>query len=124
MSVIPTSLSNSVNGLNITHNLSTSSYSAIKNIIKTSASGFVISVDSTSAKDGTKYSKPCMKNIQREKNKLKKFKKKMDEGMMNYEDIKLQYIGWRQANIIYNRKKAVKNVDKLFNKLFETNLSI
>lgn len=43
-------------GLNITHNLSTSSYSAIKNIIKTSASGFVISVDSTSAKDGTKYS--------------------------------------------------------------------
>lgn len=44
------------NGLNITHNLSTSSYSAIKNIIKTSASGFVISVDSTSAKDGTKYS--------------------------------------------------------------------
>lgn len=74
--------------------------------------------------EGKIVRKPCMKNIQREKNKLKKFKKKMDEGMMNYEDIKLQYIGWRQANIIYNRKKAVKNVDKLFNKLFETNLSI
>ena len=74
--------------------------------------------------EGKIIRKPCMKNIQREKNKLKKFKKKMDEGMMNYEDIKLQYIGWRQANIIYNRKKAVKNVDKLFNKLFETNLSI
>ena len=42
-------------GLNITHNTSSSSYSAIKNIIKTSPSGFVISVDST-ANDGTKYS--------------------------------------------------------------------
>ena len=44
------------NGLNITYNLSTSLYSAIKNTIKTNTSGFVISVDSTSAKDGTKYS--------------------------------------------------------------------
>lgn len=42
-------------GLNIKHNTSSSSYSAIKNIIKTSPSGFVISVDST-ANDGTKYS--------------------------------------------------------------------
>lgn len=42
-------------GLNITHNTSSSSYKSIKTVIKTSASGFTYTVDST-ANDGTKYS--------------------------------------------------------------------
>lgn len=42
-------------GLNITHNTSSSSYKSIKTVIKTSASGFTFTVDST-ANDGTKYS--------------------------------------------------------------------
>lgn len=71
-------------------------------------------------KDGRITHKPIKKNITRERRKLKSFKKKLDNGEMNYKtDIEQQYKSWRKAQLKYNCKLKIHNTDKIYEKLFK-----
>lgn len=58
------------------------------------------------------------KNITRERQKLKKYKKKIIEGSMSYKEIENAYKSWRGSIRKYNSYHILKNMDKLFNELF------
>jgi len=60
----------------------------------------------------------CPKSITRERRKLKKFKKLLDKGKMSYKEIELCYKSWRGNAIRYKCYRSVKELDKLFDKLF------
>nr|DAH09221.1 MAG TPA: group II intron reverse transcriptase/maturase [Caudoviricetes sp.] len=71
-------------------------------------------------KDGRITHKPIKKNITRERRKLKSFKKKLDNGEMNYKnDIEQQYKSWRKAQLKYNCKLKIHNTDKIYENLFK-----
>lgn len=64
--------------------------------------------------------KPIKKNITRERRKLRAFKRKLDDGKINYKtDIEQQYKSWRKAQLKYNCKKKIYNTDKLYENLFK-----
>lgn len=54
----------------------------------------------------------------RERRKLKKFRKKLDNGEMNYKDIEDSYKSWRGNLKCYSSYHALKNMDNLYNELF------
>lgn len=64
---------------------------------------------------------PVKKGFVREKRKLRKFKKLLDNGEMNYLDIQEQYKSWRGNIAKYDCHRALLNTDKLFNELFKNN---
>ena len=50
--------------------------------------------------------------------KLKKFRKKLDNGEMSYKDIADGYNSWRGNLKYYSSYHTMKNMDELYNELF------
>lgn len=57
-------------------------------------------------------------SITRERKKLKKFRRMLDEGSITYKEIQEQYNSWRGNLKYYSAYNVTKNMDKLFNELF------
>lgn len=57
-------------------------------------------------------------SITRERRKLKKFRKMLEEGKMTYPEIEEAYRSWRGNLRYYSAYNVMKNMDKLFNELF------
>lgn len=57
-------------------------------------------------------------SVTRERKKLKKFRRMLDEGSITYKEIQEQYNSWRGNLKYYSAYNVTKNMDKLFNKLF------
>lgn len=62
--------------------------------------------------------KPTHDAVVRQRRKLKKQKKLLDNGEMIYQDIRRSYMSWRGSMKNKNARKAVYSMDKLFNSLF------
>ncbi len=69
-------------------------------------------------KTGKVIQKPNKKGITRERRKLKKFRKMLDEGKMIFSDIDNQYKSWRGTIEKYASYYTLKNMDALFHQLF------
>lgn len=62
---------------------------------------------------------PCKKTFIRERRRLKKFKKKFDEGVLTLKKITSMYISWRNSIVIrFEENQQIKNMDNLFRSLF------
>lgn len=57
-------------------------------------------------------------SVKRERRKLKKFRKKLDEGELDRKQIAELYSSWRGFMQYFDSKILLKNTDKLYNKLF------
>lgn len=57
-------------------------------------------------------------SITRERKKLKKFRRMLDEGSITYKEIQEQYNSWRGNLKYYSAHNVIKNMDNLFNDLF------
>lgn len=57
-------------------------------------------------------------SVVRMRRKLKKLKRKLNDGLMSYEDIDLMYKSWRGNVEKYNSYQTLQNLDKLFNELY------
>lgn len=62
--------------------------------------------------------KPCHKAVVRERRKLKKQKKLVDEGIMTFADVRCSYSSWKGSMKSRNARKTVHSMDKLFDSLF------
>ncbi len=60
----------------------------------------------------------CSKSITRERRRLKKYKKLLDEKKMSYQDIKLAYRSWRGNALRFCTYTSVRTMDKLYYELF------
>lgn len=56
--------------------------------------------------------------IMKERRKLKKYKKFLDNHKMSYHDIENSYKSWKGNNESINSCKTIKSMDKTFNELF------
>ncbi len=61
---------------------------------------------------------PCHKAVVRERRKLKKQKKLLDAGIMEFSDIRCSYSSWRGSMKYRNARKTVHSMDKLYDSLF------
>lgn len=61
-------------------------------------------------------------SITRERRKLKKFRKMLNEGRITYPEIEGAYRSWRGSLRYYLDYNVMKNMDKLFNELFKNHL--
>lgn len=62
--------------------------------------------------------RPDRKSIVRERRKLKKLKTKLDAGEIEFEEVRQQYMSWRGYIVKFDSYKTLKDMDKLFDKLF------
>lgn len=62
--------------------------------------------------------KPCHESVVRERRKLKKQRKLVDEGIMTYEDVRCSYSSWRGSMEHRNARKTVHSMDTLYDRLF------
>lgn len=62
--------------------------------------------------------RPDRKSIVRERRKLKKLKAKLDNGELEFEEVKQQYMSWRGYIEKFDSYKTLQDMDKLFNELF------
>lgn len=62
--------------------------------------------------------KPCHNAIVRERRKLKKQKKLLDAGIMEFSDIRCSYSSWRGSMKYRNARKTIHSMDKLYDSLF------
>ena len=67
--------------------------------------------------------KPYKPNVVRERRKLKSFKTKLDNEDMSLNDIVNCYKSWRGTIGKYNSYHIIKNMDKLFYKLYDMEVS-
>ncbi len=67
---------------------------------------------------GKVIKKPCHKSVVRERRKLKKQKKLLDQGIMTFDDIRCSYSSWKGSMKYRNARKTVHAMDKLFDSLF------
>lgn len=70
--------------------------------------------------NGNVIKRPSRNKITRERRRLKKYKKKFDNGLMSEYDIHNSYMSWRN-NVIKEHnhyKKTIQSMDKLYNELF------
>ena len=58
--------------------------------------------------------------VKRERRKLKKLRKKLDNGEIDYKDIETSYESWRGNLKRYSSYHTLKNMDNLYNELFIT----
>ena len=68
--------------------------------------------------NGEVIRRPNHKSVTRERKKLKKLKKKLDDGVLSFEDVRTSYASWRGSLKDKKCYKTQKSMDKLFNKLF------
>lgn len=68
--------------------------------------------------NGEVIRRPNHKSITRERKKLKKLKKKLDDGVLSFEDVRTSYASWRGSLKDKKCYKTLKSMDDLFNKLF------
>ena len=68
--------------------------------------------------------KSCKKNILRLKRKLKKFKKFLDEGKIDYSDVRKTYESWKAHLKASNSYKVRKNMSNYYIDLFKLNAYI
>ena len=68
--------------------------------------------------NGEIIKRPARKSITRERRKLKKLKRKLDEGIVTFDDVKNSYVAWKGSLKGKKCYKTIKNMDELFNKLF------
>ena len=61
---------------------------------------------------------PCHDAVVRERRKLKKQKKLLDAGVMEFADIRCSYSSWRGSMERRNARKTVHSMDKLYDSLF------
>lgn len=62
--------------------------------------------------------RPDRKSIVRERRKLKKLKIKLDNGELEFEEVKQQYMSWRGYIEKFDSYKTLQDMDRLFNDLF------
>ena len=62
--------------------------------------------------------KPCHNAVVQERRKLKKQKKLLDAGIMEFSDIRCSYSSWRGSMKYRNARKTVHSMDKLYDSLF------
>lgn len=62
--------------------------------------------------------RPCRKSITLERRKLKKLKKKLDEGTITFEEVRQQYQSWKGYMKHKQSWRTVQNMNQLFNELF------
>lgn len=62
--------------------------------------------------------RPNRKSITRERRKLKKLKKKLDEGIITFSDVRNSYESWKGSLKGKKCYHTLQNMDKLFNELF------
>ena len=70
--------------------------------------------------NGKIVKRPTHNKIARERRRLKKYKKRFDNGLMSEYDIRNSYMSWRN-NVIKEHnyyKKTIQSMDKLYNELF------
>lgn len=58
------------------------------------------------------------KSITRMRRKLKKFRRMIDDGVLDYDAVNMAYQSWKGFAIKYNSYTTITNMDKLFNTLF------
>lgn len=58
------------------------------------------------------------KSVTRMRRKMKKFRKMLDNGVLDYEAIRIAYDSWRGFAIKYNNYATIMSMDKLFDDLF------
>jgi len=58
------------------------------------------------------------KSVTRMRRKMKKFRKMLDSGVLDYEAIRIAYDSWRGFAIKYNNYATIMSMDKLFDDLF------
>lgn len=58
------------------------------------------------------------KSVTRMRRKMKKFRKMLDNGVLDYEVIRIAYDSWRGFAIKYNNYATIMSMDKLFDDLF------
>lgn len=62
--------------------------------------------------------RPDHNSIVRERRKLKKLKKKLDEGKITFADVQQAYNSWKGYISYFNSYRTLRSMDKLFNQLF------
>lgn len=87
-------------------------------IVKLSRGFTFLKVHHILTESGKIIKKPCKASIVRERRKLKKLKKKLDNGEIMYADIECQYQSWRGYIGYTDCYHTVKRMDKLYNELF------
>ena len=56
--------------------------------------------------------------VVRERKKLKRFQEKLEAGQMSFDDVLQQYKSWKGSFKYFDTYKSLRNLDKLFDKLF------
>lgn len=69
--------------------------------------------------DGTIICSLSPETIARERRKLKKYAKMLNNGIITYKDVCNYYKSWRRSNEDINSYKSLQNMDELFYSLFE-----
>jgi hypothetical protein len=87
-------------------------------IVKLSKGFTFLKIHHILTESGKIIKKPCKDSIVRERRKLKKLKKKLDDGVIGFEDIECQYSSWRGYISYTNSYNTVKRMDNLFDELF------
>ena len=57
-------------------------------------------------------------NVTKQRQKLKKLVKMVDDGLLTYKDVQTSYQSWRGYALKKNAYNTIKSMDKLFNELF------
>lgn len=75
-------------------------------------------------KTGKVIRKICKKSITKQRRKLKKLRKKLDEGKIEYMDVVQSFQSWRSHSSNFNAYHTIKNMEKLYNQLFYKEINI
>ena len=67
---------------------------------------------------GKVYMRPDHDCLVRERRKLKRMKKKLDDGEIIFADVEQQHKSWKGHIEYFDSYRSVRNIDKLFNELF------
>ena len=72
-------------------------------------------------RNGEVLRRPNRKSITRERKKLKKLRKKLDDGVITFSDIRNSYESWKGSLKGKKCYRTLQNMNKLFNELFIKN---